>query len=163
MIGKVVGRLIGVTGDLMLRVELTGPGDVQVIEAALQAGQDYNPPNGSHVLVVKVTSHYRVAIPISDSLVTAMLAGEREIYSTDSEGAEKKAFIRWLSDGTVRVNGDADFAVRYSALETAFNQLKYDFDHHTHGGVLVGPGSTLPPPASTADISGAKVETVLLP
>ena len=76
--------------------------------------------------------------------------------------------------GKVEIQGNSDFAVRFSALETAYNQLKADYDNlvtifnaHVHSGVTTGPGSSGPTPTpgspSTGNISGAKVEEVLLP
>jgi hypothetical protein len=73
--------------------------------------------------------------------------------------------VNWLATGILELNGNADFAVRYNALETAFNQLQADFDAHTH---LYSPGPGTPTQtaatvASTADITPAKVDEVKLP
>lgn len=73
-----------------------------------------------------------------------------------------------LTDGTIaELMGNADFAVRYSELETAFNQLKSDFDNHTHlvPGVTSGSFSATAtaPTNSTADISGAKIDEIKVP
>lgn len=88
--------------------------------------------------------------------------GETLLYSYDASGVLKgKILIN--KDGDIVVNDGTDFAVRYSALETAFNQLKSDFDAHVHGGVLVGTASTGATTPSTADITGAKVEEILIP
>jgi len=95
-------------------------------------------------------------IPISDK-------GEVRIYSRDS-GGNIVALIHVKKDGIIEINGNADFAVRFSELETAFNQLKSDHDTHQHSGVDTGSGTSGPPVSgSTADISGAKVEEVKLP
>lgn len=44
------------------------------------------------------------------------------------------------------INDGTDYGVKYSALETAFNNLRDDYNNfkalHKHGGVLVGTGST---------------------
>jgi len=81
--------------------------------------------------------------------------------------------------GSVEIQGNSDFAVRFSALETAYNQLKTDFDNlvsifnaHIHTTTAtVGSSAVLgvisptvtPGTPSTGDISGAKVDNVLLP
>ena len=58
----------------------------------------------------------------------------------------------------------SDFAVRYSKLETAFNELKSKFNTHTHGGVLAGSAFTVATATpSIADITQAKVNKVKLP
>lgn len=73
-----------------------------------------------------------------------------------------------LTDATIaELMGNADFAVRYSELETAFNQLKTDFDNHTHSVPGVTSGSftatATAPTNSSADISGAKIDEIKVP
>ena len=94
--------------------------------------------------------------------------GAVKVYSTDEDGTEHGSHLI-DDDGTHVFNGGEDWAVRYSALESAFNQLKSDFDTfastHTHPGVTPGSSSTGTAVAtpSTADITGAKVEEILIP
>ena len=112
--------------------------------------------------------NYKVPLPTNP--------GDSKVYSTDADGNEK-ATCKFLNDGTIEINGNADNAVAYTDLKTAFDQLKSDFDGlvtifnaHTHPFVGVGPGNpgttavtlTLDTP-STADMSGAKVDTVRVP
>jgi hypothetical protein len=67
-------------------------------------------------------------------------------------------------DGTIEINGNSDFAVRYSELKSAFDELKNDFNTHTHGGVSSGTATTfIPTPISSADMSKAKVSKVKIP
>lgn len=77
--------------------------------------------------------------------------------------------------GNVEIQGNSDFAVRFSALETAYNELnnKYNDLISRLNAWVVAPGDggaalkallTAPPVlTSTGDISGAKVDNVLLP
>lgn len=99
--------------------------------------------------------------------------GALKLYATDKDGAEKGSHLL-DNDGTHTINNGTDWAVRYSALETAFNQLRADhnklqasFDAHTHPGVTPGSsstGGTVPSGAeSTADIEPAKVEEIRIP
>ena len=91
------------------------------------------------------------------------------------EGSEN---IEIKSDKKVELQGNADNAVRFSELKTAYDQLKSDFDNHvstynahthvTTATVSSGPPGTIAPTTSTStpssgDVSGAKVEEVLLP
>ncbi len=96
--------------------------------------------------------------------------GESRMYSTDADGL-LKFFLHLKNNGTAEFGGDADFMVRFSGLETAFNELKSDlnnlvttFNTHVHPGVTSGPSSTSPTPTpgtqSTADISPAKIEEI---
>ena len=118
--------------------------------------------------------------------------GETRIYSRDANGAQVSEI--WLKkDGTITINsnktviitttdpielnGNTDNAVRYSALETAFDQLKGDhddfvsaFNQHMHATAAVGPPiiptpvpTVIPVLVSTADITGSKVDEVKLP
>ena len=89
--------------------------------------------------------------------------GAVKVYSTDEDGTEQGSHLI-DDDGTHVFNGGEDWAVRYSALETAFNALRDDFNSHVHTGVESGAGSSgAPATPSTADITGAKVEEILIP
>ena len=86
-----------------------------------------------------------------------------------------KSEIILKDDGIVEINGNADFAVAFNDLKTAFDQLKNDFNNfvtikynlHVHPGVLSGGASTAVTPATgtatAADMSNAKVAEVKLP
>lgn len=85
--------------------------------------------------------------------------GETLIFSYDSSGVIKgKILIN--AAGEIVVNDGTDFAVKYNALKTAFDQLKSDFDAHTHGGVTSGSSSTSTTTPSTADMTNAKAGKV---
>ncbi len=99
--------------------------------------------------------------------------GALKLYATDADGNEKGSHLL-DNDGTHVINNGEDWAVRYSKLEEAFNELKGQhnklqaaFDLHTHGGVETGGGSTAAPAPSgaesTADITPAKIVEVRLP
>ena len=66
------------------------------------------------------------------------------------------------NDGIIEINGNSDFAVRFNALQTAFDQLKSDFNTHTHVSVTSLGTPSVPVPQSTADITPAKVNEVKL-
>lgn len=64
----------------------------------------------------------------------------------------------------VILNGGADWAVQFSALQTAFDELKSAFNTHVHAGVTSGGASTAATSVpSAADISLAKIASVRLP
>jgi hypothetical protein len=176
-IGTVVGSEITKNKDAdedsrVLQVELTNADDIQSIEQLGQTGEDSNPQPGARVIVLDLGPAYRVAVATSDGITPTAAEGEKEIYSYDANG-NKLAYIKLVSDGTVELNGNADFAVAFDDLQTAFNQLRDDFNNfvttvynlHNHPTAPVGPVS---PPAlvgtsSSADMSGAKVDTVKVP
>jgi hypothetical protein len=86
--------------------------------------------------------------------------GETKLYSTDADGAEKSTHVL-TDDGKHVFNGGEDFAVRFSALETAFNQLKSDHNGHVH--VETGASTNVPTVLSTASIADAKVRDMMVP
>jgi methyl-accepting chemotaxis protein len=158
----------------MLTVEVTDQDDLQTIELVSQIGEDYNPPIGSRVIIVDVSPSYRLVIASDDFVTPESLPGEREIYSTSTDGTSKQAFVKMLTDGQCRINGTGDFAVRFNELQTEFNKLRDAFndfidvyDDHTHGGVTTGTGATGPAATpgvkTSADLTSARVDTVELP
>lgn len=157
----------------MLTVEITSATDVQTVEQVCESGEDSHPQPGTRVIVLDLSPSYRVAVAADDGLEPSVSAGEKEFYSYTAS-LVKQAILKLLADGTIYLNGDADNAVRYSALETAFNQLRddhndliIDYNAHVHPGVTAGAASTAvkvpPSSSSTADISGAKIDEITVP
>jgi hypothetical protein len=168
MIGVVTGRRVSKNRDgdkpvLILQVSLIDGEDTRSIE--IFSSSDFNPANGTRVYICNVSDSYQVAVATSDGLTPEVEAGEVEIYSTDNPVTAKQARIYLNKDGEIILNQGTDFAVRFSALETAFNQLKSDYDAHTHPYVdtPIGASTTSATAPSTADISGAKIEEILVP
>lgn len=87
--------------------------------------------------------------------------GEKKLYSRDSNG-DTQAVIYLKLDGTIEINGNADFAVAFNDLKTGFDTLVSNFNSHTHPTAPSGPVS---PPSipSTASIDASKVSGVKLP
>jgi hypothetical protein len=99
--------------------------------------------------------------------------GENRLFSTDSDG-NVVFYIHMKNDGTAEIGGDSDNMVRYSELESAFNELRSDLNslitaYNTHAHPYVGlavtvPGVTSPTSAtgtpSTADITPAKINEI---
>ncbi len=86
--------------------------------------------------------------------------GELRIFSTDAAGA-LKTFIWLQNDGIMEVGGSVDNMVRFSDLETGFNQLKSDFNAflvHVHG--VAGTPPVPPVTPSTASIAGSKIDEI---
>lgn len=176
--GTVTGREIvknrdGLTDRLMLQVEMSDTDDIQTVELYNTHGEDNSPIDGTKVIVIDLGSAFKIAIAADDGIVPSMQVGEKKIYSLDSGGAIV-AFINYLESGIIEINGNADFAVRYLELETAFNDLKSEYDDlvtkfnvHIHSGVTAGGantgGSDVSGNSSTADISDAKIDNIKVP
>lgn len=123
-------------------------------------GLDSNPIPGL-VAIYGHTESVKDCVVVGYILPRQLAAlGEIRLYSTDQDG-NIKSFVWLKNDGTMNLNGSAKHLARFEELETAFNQLKSDFNGHTHAGVTPGGGTTATPlPQSAADISGAKAETI---
>lgn len=149
---------------VLLQVVISDPDDVQTVEWISLPSRDSGIRTDDEVLIISVGST-KYAIAVNDGVDPEAQAGEEIIYSRDSEGA-KAAQIILRANGDIEINGDADFAVRFSPLETQFNELKNAFNTHTH---LYTPGTGTPTqtgsgtPQSAADISGAKIDTIKTP
>lgn len=174
--GRITGREVkknrdGTKNVLLLQVEISDPDDMQTVELVTQAGEDTNPPDDSKIIILPVGRAWKTAIAVDDGIEPSMQPGEKKLYSID--GGAISAFVDFLNTGILQLNGDADFAVRFSELETAFNELKTDFNDfitntynlHNHPTAPVGPVSTpsVTGTESTADISGAKIDEIKVP
>jgi len=96
--------------------------------------------------------------------------GESIQFSIDNDSTIKSTIIS-RNDGIIEINGNNDSMVRFSALETAYNELqsKYNalvdlFNLHVHSGVTTGPGSSGPTASqgsqSNGNISAAKINEI---
>jgi len=168
-IGRITGRTVAKNRDgeknvLILQVEITDPDDVQEVELFRQAGEDYNPPNDSRVIIADLGPAWRVGIAVDDGIEPSMGEGERKIYSIDSGAI--KAFINLLADGVIEINGNTDFAARFNELKSGFDELRDDFNGHVHK-YNPGPGSLAPSEAPTvpsvASIDAAKIDEIKVP
>lgn len=159
MIGTVTGHRVGknLDGDkdvVLLQVQITEDEDTQTVELFSATGDDYIPPVGSDVIIGQIREDWKIGIATKDNIVSTMQAGERKIYS--QSGDIIKAFINLLTTGIIELNGNADFAVRFNALDTAI-QTFIGLLNTAFAAKLDGSGSS---PALTLDISAAKVDEV---
>jgi hypothetical protein len=157
---------------LMLNVEISEPEDIQSAESMRIAGIDSNPPVGSKGFVNEAGEAWKIVVAINDNVQPDTNPGEIEIYSSAS--GNKLATLRFTADNKIVAQGGGDNAVRYSALESAFNQLKADFNSlvtayntHVHPGVTAGANSTATTlstgGSSTADIGPSKIDDIEVP
>lgn len=95
--------------------------------------------------------------------------GEKRIFSLKENG-DVSFSIHLKNNETCEIGGNTDNAVRYSVLETAFNELKSSFNAHItnyNAHQHAAPNGASPPTitstASSADISGSKIEEINFP
>lgn len=179
-IGKVKNRAIKKNRDgsknvLIIQTEVSDPDDLQSVELVTQAGEDYNPPDDSKLIVVELGPGFKVAVACDDGIEPSAAEGERRLYSIS--GGSVAAIIHLKADGQIVLNGGAGTAVEYSRLKTAFDQLKSDFDAlvtfingvpgvgHVHTDSVGGFTTAMSGTASTttADMTPAESDTVNVP
>jgi len=185
-IGRVTGRDVkknrdSASNSLLLQAEISDEDDVQTVEVFRGPGIDANPPDNARAVVLPVGKAWQIAVAIDDGVAPddTVDQGEIEIYSSAS--GSRVATIRLDDSGNIKIDADTeiilnsgtDYAVAYEDLKTAFDQLKSDFDTfvstifnlHNHPTAATGPVSvpSVTGSASTADMSGAKIDTVRVP
>lgn len=119
-----------------------------------------NPPAGIRGVRLRIGSwdviigalNYQVPLPADP--------GETKVYSTDADGVEQATHIL-KPDGTMEINGNADFAVAFNDLKSGFDQLKSDHNSHTH--TETGTITSAPIVPSTASIDASKLSTIKVP
>jgi hypothetical protein len=156
--GTVTGREVGKNRDgdhdrLLLQVQISNADDIQTVEYVSLPGQDENPIDGTRVFIIDAGASYKIAIAADDGIAPAMSEGEKRLYSLDSSGTIQ-AFINMLKTGIIEINGNGDFAVRWTALNTGLQNMLTALNADI---VVAGGAGT-----TTLDISGAKVDEVKL-
>jgi phage gp45-like len=146
----------------LLQVQFSNERDIQTVQHFNPSGEDSAPIKGDQVLVLDLGLAYKVAVGMQDILAAVMGAGEKKLYSRDVDG-NIAAFVNLLSGGNIELNGNADFAARFSNLESMVSDLNTKYDAHTHPDPVSGSTGTPSNAPLGLDISGAKVDTVLLP
>jgi len=154
----------------LIKVRVLGLNDIRTAFEVTPFGIDSNPIKDMRAIYSETANKgKRVIIGYFNKNQLAAV-GETRLFSTDANGT-LKTYVWLLNDGTIKIGGDTKHMVRFEELETAFNKLKSDFNSlvttynsHVHSGVTTGGGSSGPTPssgtASTADISGAKIDSV---
>lgn len=132
-------------------------------------GEDFNVPEKYEALYVKTSnSEDPVCIGfVSKVFIDTLNAGEKQIFSTNEVGDTLKAYIRFLNDGMMHFNGDADFIAGFNDLKSGFDQLVNDFNNHlTNWNAFAisytpgGPSAVgTPPTANTSTTSSASIDS----
>jgi len=124
------------------------------------------------------TGSESVITGIIQKAINGLKEGESVMFSKTSEGLKATIYAR--VDGSLEMNGNDDYAVRYSVLKEQFDELNNKFNTfvgvynaHVHPvpfAQVIFPATipnSSPTPmsgtASTANMSGAKVDSVKLP
>lgn len=159
---KVISNEIDKLKRRLIKVTRFGKSDTQTSLEAMPFGVDSVPVEDLVAIHVKTAEKGKTMIIGYLNKNSIAGIGEHRTYSTDADGVEK-TYIWLKNDGIIEVGGSSDFMVRYSALETAFNELKGRFNTFANTYVPGGPTVVGLPPSvlpSSADISAAKINEV---
>ena len=109
-VGTLVGQEIKTNRDgdrqvRILKVQITDDQDIQSSEKMSMPGEDSNPPDDSQVMILSLGDAWKLAIAINDGITPAsdLEKGEKEFYS--SESGVRKAVLRLVKDGIIKMNG----------------------------------------------------------
>lgn len=140
---------------------------VESTQTAFPFGFEANPTKNFLAIITETQSGGDPVIIgyLNPKALGSLGIGESAQYSTDSDG-NIKASIILRNDGTAEILGNNDNAVRYSKLETAFNELQNKWNAFAAAYVPGGPSTQgLPPTAnqSTGDITTSKIDEIKVP
>jgi len=147
-----------------------GGGNLLTADQFGPSGVDAPPLENDYVVTVRTPGDNEEKIvgyldPVNEGVAEG---GEFRAYSRDEDGAVAIA-IYLKKDGTIEFGADTDNLVRFSELETAFNDLKTQLNTEL-GKLSTTLGSFAVPPTvpyvmtpATADVSNAKIEEFLCP
>jgi len=151
-----------------------GLNNVETSKDAQPFGFESNPIKGLIAITAETMSNEEPVVLnyLNQKTDKKLKNGESVIYATDSDG-NKKATITMRADGTAEILGTGDFMVRFTSLETAYNELqnKYNnlvtgFNQHIHptpsgpSSIPTPVPSLIPASSSTGDITKAKIEEI---
>jgi hypothetical protein len=156
-IGRVISSSVGTNRDgetpvRLLRVEISDPDDVQTVEYAQAAGEDFNPPPNTTVYILEAGEAWKLAIAADDGIAPTALSGDRHIYAVDPITGLAAAIIKLLTTGIIEAGATGlDFVAQagkvlteLQGLKTHLDALKTAIDTHTHTVAITGPAGTTP-------------------
>jgi hypothetical protein len=151
-------------GRRILKVLKLGRTGVNEAYEVSPHGISSSAPKGTKAVYSETLSNgEKVLLGYLNNQQTGVERGGFKIYSTDDTG-NVQTFIYLRPNGQIEFGGNNDFMVRFSALETAYNELQQKFNTHVHPGVTSGGASTSPTPTqSTGDITEAKINDLRIP
>jgi phage gp45-like len=156
---------------IMLEVEESEGDDLQDVQLVSLSGIKSRPEPGERVYILDFGGGLKIGICVEDNIEMDKEEGERDLYATD--GGSRKAALTLLKNGNAVINDGDDYAVRFSELESKFNELRdfvndfitTTYNLHNHPTAPTGPVSVPSSlgSASTVDITPAKIDTVRVP
>jgi hypothetical protein len=144
----------------MLQLQVTETRDVQSVQLE-QNNYEMVPEIGDLIVIYKVNDSFKLGSIYQNGVLpdSSLQQGECRVYA--KQGSSVKSFMRCRINGEIELNGDSDWACRFTALEAMVNDLNSKFNSHIHPGGTPNTGAPTQP--LDLDPSGIKVVTVRLP
>lgn len=173
-VSKVISTSLDAAKRLVVKIlyqgKLTnGQGDVRTPIEASPFGVDSNPTEGKIAIYAQSPQKGKYYIIGYLNTDRKALVGETRLFSTSASG-DLEMYLWLRNNGFMEIGGDQNHMTRYEGLETAFNQLKANFNtfvsvYNAHTHIVTSPGNPTGPAVaqgatSSADISNAKITEI---
>lgn len=144
--------------------EMSEKEDIKTVEVVAGHGRMVFPKAGSKLIGMRLQSGYIVAVACDDGIEPDIEEGEHKIYSIGPDGAVA-ASVLMKADGSIVLNDGTDYAILYSEMKKAFDDLANFVKNHIHtttATVGIGSVGTISKPKAWVPISmsSAKCEKV---
>ncbi len=146
-------------GRLIQKVRRLGKSDIQTAPVCAPYGIDSN-------AIADMIAVYADSSMKGDSVIIGYInknalaeVGGLRLFSTNSAGAEQ-FYVYLRASNNLELGGDQRHLARFEELETAFNELKADYNAHQHLSTATGTPTSAPVVPTAADISGAKIDNI---
>ncbi len=129
VIGEIIESIID-SGLRVVKILKLGEKDNSNSYQVSSFGEDSKAPEGYSCLYIKTSnSEEPVCVGyINKVVISALNAGEKQIFSTNEAGDAIAAYIRLLNDGKINFNGDADFIAGFNDLKVGFDESIFDLN-----------------------------------
>lgn len=125
-----IGKYRGGKKDIAVSTA-TAAGNNYTAMHSFAPGLEINPAEGENLVIQRMrgSSSFMVTVGgTNQNIAPSTAKGERRLYSVSEDGSEIKAIAKFKNDGTLELNGATDSAVKYAALETAYNELQTQYN-----------------------------------
>ena len=167
-IGTIKSVTVAKNGDgeknvRLAEVEMTSEQDVQTVQ--IMSSLDCSPLPGTKILILNASDAWPIGLILEDGQTPIASDGERFLYAQSALGTIASS-VKCKKTGEVVINDGEDYAVAFSKMKEAFDQLRSDLNDlvlkfNTHPGHLPGrPVPAVPAIPSLADMTGSKCSTV---
>ena len=126
VVGYVVDKYRGGSRNVAIHQVKSGA-KPETSMSCIGPGIEINPANGENLVITQIGNSNSFVVSIggvNQNIAPNTARGERRIYSVSEDGETIKAIAKFKNDGVLELNGATDSAVKFSGLQTAYDELK---------------------------------------